>query len=211
MSQTSIERLRDYLAQLPPQSQALLMREFERAIERGEDTRRRHLRARAIAQDRARGRGRGRGAAAHRRSGAAVVSSARAVSRRRQFSGTAGTDPPRLAAAGLAMAQPRRRARAGARIRGGTGQGARRRRDGRLSKPPARKFQLAAAEAIVKIATPVPGDDKQRALARVGPPNVVEDLLVDRLRCCRRARRWIRWAAGFPAIAGASAIPRSPR
>ena len=37
MSQTSIERLRDYLAQLPPQSQALLMREFERAVERGED------------------------------------------------------------------------------------------------------------------------------------------------------------------------------
>src|ERR1700744_425736 len=35
MSQTSTERLRDYLAQLPPQ--ALLMREFERAIERGED------------------------------------------------------------------------------------------------------------------------------------------------------------------------------
>jgi hypothetical protein len=38
MSQTSIERLRDYLAQLPPQAQALLMREFERSIERGEDT-----------------------------------------------------------------------------------------------------------------------------------------------------------------------------
>src|SRR3981189_2576485 len=38
MSQTSIERLRDYLAQLPPQAQALLMREVERAIERGEDT-----------------------------------------------------------------------------------------------------------------------------------------------------------------------------
>jgi hypothetical protein len=38
MSQTSIERLKDYLVQLPPQSQALLMREFERAIERGEDT-----------------------------------------------------------------------------------------------------------------------------------------------------------------------------
>jgi len=33
MSQTSIERLRDYLAQLPPQAQALLMREFERAID----------------------------------------------------------------------------------------------------------------------------------------------------------------------------------
>jgi len=38
MSQTSIERLRDYLAQLPPQSLALLMREFERAVEKGEDT-----------------------------------------------------------------------------------------------------------------------------------------------------------------------------
>ena len=37
MDQTSIERLKDYLAQLPPKSQALLMREFERAVERGED------------------------------------------------------------------------------------------------------------------------------------------------------------------------------
>ncbi|NGX95231.1 MAG: hypothetical protein G4V63_08370 [Candidatus Afipia apatlaquensis] len=37
MSQSSIERLRDYLGQLPPKAQALLMREFERAIERGED------------------------------------------------------------------------------------------------------------------------------------------------------------------------------
>jgi hypothetical protein len=40
-----------------------------------------------------------------------------------------------------------------------------------------RTFQHAAAEAIVKIATPVPGGDKQRALARVGPPDAVEDLL----------------------------------
>ena len=31
MGQTSIERLREYLGQLPPASQALLMREFERA------------------------------------------------------------------------------------------------------------------------------------------------------------------------------------
>jgi hypothetical protein len=37
MSKTSIDRLRDYLAQLPPQSQALLMREYERAIARNED------------------------------------------------------------------------------------------------------------------------------------------------------------------------------
>jgi len=37
MGQSSVERLRDYLGQLPPKAQALLMREFERAIERGED------------------------------------------------------------------------------------------------------------------------------------------------------------------------------
>ena len=37
MSQTSTERLKNYLGQLPPRAQALLMREFERAIERGED------------------------------------------------------------------------------------------------------------------------------------------------------------------------------
>jgi hypothetical protein len=37
MDQASLERLKDYLAQLPPKSQALLMREFERAAEQGED------------------------------------------------------------------------------------------------------------------------------------------------------------------------------
>lgn len=37
MSQSSIDRLKDYLGQLPPKAQALLMREFESAIERGED------------------------------------------------------------------------------------------------------------------------------------------------------------------------------
>ncbi|MBN9603544.1 MAG: hypothetical protein J0G33_11505 [Afipia felis] len=35
MGPSSLERLREFLAQLPPKSQALLMREFERAIERG--------------------------------------------------------------------------------------------------------------------------------------------------------------------------------
>jgi hypothetical protein len=38
-------------------------------------------------------------------------------------------------------------------------------------------LQLAAADAILKIAMPVPGGDTQRALARVGPPEVIEDLL----------------------------------
>lgn len=37
MSQSSAERLKAYLAQLPPRAQALLIREFERSLERGED------------------------------------------------------------------------------------------------------------------------------------------------------------------------------
>ena len=37
MSQTSADRLKAYLAQLPPKAQALLIREFERALERGDD------------------------------------------------------------------------------------------------------------------------------------------------------------------------------
>jgi hypothetical protein len=40
-----------------------------------------------------------------------------------------------------------------------------------------RKLQIAAADAIGKIAAPMPGGDKQRALSRVGPPDVIEDLL----------------------------------
>ena len=37
MGQSSTEKLREFLGQLPPKSQALLIREFERAIERGDD------------------------------------------------------------------------------------------------------------------------------------------------------------------------------
>ncbi len=37
MSQSLAERLNAYLAQLPPKAQALLIREFERALDRGED------------------------------------------------------------------------------------------------------------------------------------------------------------------------------
>jgi hypothetical protein len=40
-----------------------------------------------------------------------------------------------------------------------------------------RKLRLAAANAIFNIATPASGGDKQRALVRVGPPAVIDDLL----------------------------------
>jgi hypothetical protein len=40
-----------------------------------------------------------------------------------------------------------------------------------------RKLQLAAAEAITKITGPAAGDDRQRVLSRIGQPSVVEDLM----------------------------------
>jgi hypothetical protein len=108
MSQTSTERLRDYLVQLPPQSQALLMREFERAIERGEDA--------AVANfvlEQLRKVVRGSDDEAQPRTN----DPARLLFRplepflvEAKFSDAAGPGPPRLAIAGMAMADPRRRA-----------------------------------------------------------------------------------------------------
>jgi hypothetical protein len=172
MSQTSIERLRDYLAQLPPQAQALLMREFERAIERGEDI--------AVATF--------------------VLEQLRKVVRGADDEARPRTDDPArltfrplepfLVEANLPV-RPGQIRRASLMpiwqwlIRDGAPEAfkefeaALARREAATASEldkQVRKFQLAAAEAIGKIATPVPGD-KQRALARVGPPDVIEDML----------------------------------
>ncbi|QWG20159.1 hypothetical protein KMZ68_10175 [Bradyrhizobium sediminis] len=174
MNQTSTERLRDYLAQLPPQAQALLMREFERAIERGEDT--------AVATF--------------------VLEQLRKVVRGTDEEARPRTDDPaRLVfrplepflVEGNSPVRPGQIRRASLLpvwqwlIRDGAPDSARefeaamaRVRDSGASselEPAIRKFQHAAADAIVKIATPVPGGDQQRALTRVGPPNAIEDLL----------------------------------
>ena len=174
MSQTSIERLRDYLAQLPPQSQALLMREFERAIERGEDT--------TVATF--------------------VLEQLRKVVRGADEDARPRTDDPArllfrplepFLVEGNFAVRPGQIRRASLLpvwqwlIRDGAPEQAREfeaalaqmRQTGTTSglEPAIRKFQLAAADAIVKIATPAPGGDKQRALARVGAPDVIEDLL----------------------------------
>ena len=175
MSQTSTERLRDYLAQLPPQSQALLMREFERAMERGEDTAVANFVLEQLAQDRAR-------TEEDDEARPRTDDPARLLFRplepflvegnfpvrpgqiRRasllpiwQWLGRDGApDAARAFEAALAEI---RQSGSNAGLEGAT-----------------RKFQLAAADAIIKIATPVPGDDRQRALARIGPPSVVEDL-----------------------------------
>jgi hypothetical protein len=170
MSQTSIERLRDYLLKLPPQAQALLMREFERAIERGENT--------AVAN--------------------LVLEQLRRVARNADDAPARTNDPARLvfrplepflveANVPLRAGQIRRSslvpvwqwlAREGAIEQA-------RELDQELSRAgpdsphlldaAVRKMQLAAADSIAKI-TMGPGD-KQRALSRVGPPNVVDDLL----------------------------------
>ena len=172
MSQTSHERLRDYLAQLPPRSQALLMREFERALERGEDT--------AVATF--------------------VLQELRKIVRSGDDVQPRADDPARLlfrpietflVDGGMPMrpGQIRRSSlmpvwqwllREGAPEQARAYQAALARTEEGSSREievAVRNVQSAAAEAILRIAGPAAGDDKQRMLGRVGPPNVTEDLL----------------------------------
>ncbi|NVN86994.1 MAG: hypothetical protein HXX15_13015 [Rhodopseudomonas sp.] len=173
MSQTSIERLRDYLGQLPPQSKALLMREFERAIERGEDL--------AVANF--------------------VLEELRKIVRGADDDNQPRTDDPaRLAFRALEPfliessqtprpGQIRRGSLASVwqwLVRDGIPEQAREfdtalaglRGAGSSTEIHnlVRKLQVAAADAIAKITHPEPGVDRQRAMSRVGPPATVEDL-----------------------------------
>ena len=175
MSQTSTERLKDYLAQLPPQSQALLMREFERAIERGEDT---VVATFVLEQLRKVVRGAEEDDAVRPR----TDDPARLLFRPLEpflADGNFPIRPGQIRRASLSpvwqwlirdgaaeAAREFEAALANARQTAMTG----------AIEPAVRKFQLAAATAIVKIVSPGPGDDKQRALSRVGSPSVIEDL-----------------------------------
>jgi hypothetical protein len=173
MSQTSIERLRDYLVQLPPQSQALLMREFERAIERGEDT---TVATFVLEQLRKIVRGSDEEALPR------TDDPARLLFRPLEPYLVESNFPVRPGqvrrASLLPVWQWLNRDGAPDQAREFQAALARLQQTGTTADFEAaiRKFQFAAAEAIIKIATPAPGD-KQRALARVGPPDVVEDLL----------------------------------
>jgi len=173
MSQRSIERLRDYLAQLPPQSQALLMRELERAVERGEDVTVANLvleQLRKIV----------RSAEEDEEMRPRTDDPARLLFRPLEPFLAETNFPTRpgqirrasllpiwqwLAREGAVEAAREFEAALAAALESGPLEAA------------TRKFQLAAADAIVKIATPVQADTRQRALSRVGPPSVVEDLL----------------------------------
>jgi hypothetical protein len=174
MSQTSTERLRDYLAQLPPQAQALLMREFERTIERGEEVAVATLvleQLRKVV----------RGAEEDNEARPRTDDPARLVFRPLEPFLVESNFPVRPGQIRRTSLVPvwqwlcRDGAPDAARVfetelagikQAGTTAGL---------EAATRKFQLAAAEAIIKIASPGPGDD-QRTLSRVGPPNVVEDL-----------------------------------
>jgi hypothetical protein len=180
MSQT-IERLKDYLLQLPPQAQALLMRKFESAIERGEDT--------AIAT--------------------LVLGQLRKVARAAEEDAQPYTgDPSRLAFRALepfltdgSSARPGqiRRTSLVPVWRWIAGDGAAeqvrdyeaalsRAGEGKSSpeiEAKLRVLQMAAADAIAGFAGRATGSDP-RALSRIGPPDVIEDLLS--VGCVLRAR-----------------------
>jgi hypothetical protein len=174
MGQTSNERLRDYLAQLPPLSQALLMREFERAIERGEDT--------TVATF--------------------VLEQLRKIVRGTDEEARPRTDDPArllfrpvepFLVEGNLPVRPGQIRRASLLpvwqwlVRDGAPDQSRELQAALLQGPETgttsgievavRKLQLVAADAIFKIAAPVHGGDQRRALARVGAPAVIEDLL----------------------------------
>jgi hypothetical protein len=178
MGQESLERLRMYLGQLPPQSQALLMREFERAIERGQDV--------AVAT--------------------LVLQQLRMVVRApdEEVSDTEAPPPARVEDVSRILFQPLQTFLVDGNAPMRPGQIKRSSltpvwqwltRDGAPEQvrefekalsglspdaaPPeaaVRKLQLAVADAIFRVISPSEGAD-QRTLARIGAPNVIEDLL----------------------------------
>jgi hypothetical protein len=174
MSQGSTERLREYLAQLPPQSQALLMREFERALERGEDT----IVATFVLEQL---RKIVRGSEDDDYDRPRTDDPARLLFRPLEpflVDGNFPIRPGQIRRASLAPVwQWLGRDGAPEAVKEFDDACAKARETGASIEPGVRKFQTAVAQAIVTIATPAQGDDKHRALARIGAPNVVEDLL----------------------------------
>jgi hypothetical protein len=174
MGQTSTERLRDYLAQLPPQSQALLMREFERAIERGEDTK-----VATFVLELLRKIVRGTDEETRPR----TDDPARLLFRPIEPFLVDGSVPVRPGQIRRASLQPIWQWL----VRDGAADQA----QGLLTalllgsetgttsdiEVAVRKLQHAAADAILKIISPNYEGDQRRALARVGAPDVIEDLL----------------------------------
>jgi hypothetical protein len=175
MGQTPNERLRDYLGQLPPQSQAMLMREFERAIARGEDTT-----IASLVLEQLRKLVRTNAEEARPRSGDLARLFFRPLD---PFlvEGNAPVRPGQIRRASLLPVWQwvaREGAPEQAQVYEAAFAASSDTEHSHEVDVAVRKLQHAAADAILKIAAPgSSGDDKQRALARVGAPNVIEDLL----------------------------------
>ena len=172
MAQTSQERLRNYLAELPPQSQALLMREFERAIERGEDT---VVATYVLEELRKIVRG------ANEDSQPRTDDPARLVFRPLQPFLVDGNFPRRPGQIRRTSLAPiwQWLVREGAPKQAQAFEAAlfgQRSSEASSAAAAVRTFQQAAGDAIMAIASPGTGGDR-RALARVGAPDVIEDLL----------------------------------
>jgi hypothetical protein len=174
MGETSNERLKTYLGQLPPRAQALLMREFERAIERGEDA----VVARLVLDQLRK---------VARRSAEDVPEPPRAEDAARLFFRPLepflvdGKVPIRQGQIRRASLMPvwQWLVRDGASDQvsdydaalAGLPDGA----ETQMLEPVIRKLQIAAVQAIARLTASADGD--RRALARVGPPEVIEDLM----------------------------------
>jgi hypothetical protein len=170
MNPASIERLRAYLGQLPPTAQALLMREFERAIERGDD-----VAVAGVVLEQLRGLVRGPDRDTAPRSGDAMRTVFRALEpfltdsagavrpgqiRRASLAPVwlwLGRDgcPDAVRAFEAALADPKTTDIPGA-VRG---------------------VQRAAAQAIAEATGAVPAGERPRTLGRIGAPSVVEDIV----------------------------------
>jgi hypothetical protein len=174
MSQTPIERLKVYLGQLPPQSLALLMREYERAIECGEDVGvatfvleelRKIVRASTSPGEEARPRAEDPARQLFLALGPFLVE------------GNGSVRPGQIRRASLLPiwqwlareGAPQETVEFEAGFAAAT-------TPGEVERV-TRKFQIAAAEKMIKIATPVPGGEAPRGLSRIGPPHVGEDMI----------------------------------
>ncbi|WP_315812611.1 hypothetical protein [Bradyrhizobium sp. SZCCHNR2028] len=196
MGQTAHERLREYLGQLPPNAQSLLMREFERAIERGQDV---AVATLVLEQLRKVVRPVAPPAPAPsadpvRPQPAIEIARPQAREERRQ----SGDGPRRLfrpldpfltdSTGPLRPGQIRRASllpvwqwlgREGAPERYAEFEAAMAvsSDSSREVEMAARKLQRAAADALMNLVGPNATGDRQRALARIGAPSVIEDLL----------------------------------
>jgi hypothetical protein len=169
MSQTSIERLKDYLGQLPPQAQALLMREFERAIARGEDTAVANL---VLEQLRKVARAPEQGTTPRSHDAARLLFR---VLEPFLVEGNLPARPGQIRRASL-LPVFQWLARDGAPEQMRAYETVLANDAGGGLEVAIRKLQLAAADAIFKITAPSDGD-RQRALSRIGAPDVIEDLV----------------------------------